>query len=140
MATEVSIDYQIMHGKPPVWDAIQEKVGNLEKDRENIWCTYGTEIWCESPIPEEILEHEKVHVWQQTIRMSKEEWWDKWLNDLEFRYEQELEGYRTQVAVVKERTKDRNRVFSYKVAIAKVLSGPMYGSIMSFNRVLRDLK
>ncbi|HEY5234837.1 MAG TPA: hypothetical protein VIJ14_01560 [Rhabdochlamydiaceae bacterium] len=126
-------------GKPEhLWEEIKNRVpGAASIDQRNIWITYGKEIWSESPIPPEILEHELIHVRQQTVDMDKDVWWNNWLNDLEFRYKVELEGYRRQVEVVESQGKNIDK---YKKQIALILCGPIYGNIKSFSDVMVDLK
>lgn len=133
------MSHSLKQGKPPVWDKVLAQIPSVAKHRDRIWMTYGKEIYSESPIPQEILAHELKHVRQQTKDMDKDVWWDKWLNDLEFRYAQELEGYREQYRYVAERVKDRNKLFYYKRDLALILSGRLYGNIKSYNQVMKDL-
>lgn len=133
------MSHSLKQGKPAIWEKVVAQIPAVEKFRERIWMTYGKEIWSESLIPQEILEHELIHVRQQTKDMDKDEWWDKWLNDLEFRYKMELEGYKRQIEYVSTKVKDRNKMFQYKVDIAKILSGRLYGNIKSYSQAMHDL-
>jgi hypothetical protein len=134
------IEHQLIHGKPQVWELIKRAVpGATSIDNKRIWITTGNKIWYEDPIPNEIHEHELIHVRQQTIDMTQDEWWSKWLSDYSFRYKVELEGYRKQIEVVARTCKDRNKMFRYKNGIADILSGPIYGNIKKKSEVLKDL-
>lgn len=50
-------------------------------------------------IPEDILFHESIHKKQQEI---PEIWWNRYLTDVQFRYEQELEAYAGQFNYIKQ--------------------------------------
>lgn len=52
-------------------------------------------------IPDDIMVHEEVHVTQQGD--NPELWWNRYIIDKDFRLEQELEAYGTQLNWVKER-------------------------------------
>lgn len=132
--------YDIIKGKPPVWEQIKKNIpGATSVDSERIWITVGHCIYAESLMPREILEHELIHVRQQTKDMSADEWWDQWLNNEEFRYVQELEGYRRQIEMKNRELKDRNKMYKYKRDIAEILSGEIYGYVRTFNEVMKDL-
>lgn len=92
--------------------------------------TYGDTIYNphECALPEHLLVHERVHAYQQGIKPK--EWWKKYLQDPEFRFEQELEAYQAQYKFAAKQTKDRNNLAKFLDQLAEDLSGPMYGNLV----------
>lgn len=63
----------------------------------------------EFPISDDLLEHEQVHVIQQTnYDGGWQAWWDRYFEDPYFRYVQELEAYQKQYKYYCSKHKDRN--------------------------------
>jgi hypothetical protein len=93
-------------------------------------------------MPQDLIEHEKVHLQQQFEYGDADAWWDKYLNDKTFRLEQELEATIVQVKEIwrlpmKVMKKPEKR--KYIQWIAKQLSGPMYGFMITYNEALAYL-
>ncbi len=84
-------------GLPPNYDLIKLAVN---PPPEAIFC-YGDTIYNFSgeTIPEDTLLHESIHTKQQGKNI--EGWWNSWLNDKIFRYQQELEAYAAQYEFIK---------------------------------------
>ena len=77
--------------------------------------------------------HEKVHEKQQKELgwHGPRRWWKKYLEDPEFRLDQELEAYRAQYAFVKQHQKDRNKLHKFLMEISGHLAHPMYGNLVT---------
>ena len=92
---------------------------------------YGNTIYNPSGITlsPELQAHEEVHAKQQAF--DPRGWWDRYLIDPQFRLEQELEAHQVEYRTFCRNHKDRNLRNRYLMAIAKRLSGPVYGSIVS---------
>ena len=132
------MNYQILKEKPPHWDKLLEKFPNA--DEKTVAVTYGDKIYCQCDMSEDLLTHELVHVQQQT-KMGRDIWWDEYMKNPLFVYEQELEAYREQYAFfVKKYAGDRNRLFRIKYAIAKILSGPLYNNAKTHSEVMKELE
>ena len=69
--------------------------------------------------------------------MGFKEWWDKYLDDPQFRLEQEIEAYQNQYQYAKEHYPRNKRKFTLKET-AKALSGKMYGNLVTFEEA-KDL-
>jgi len=89
-------------------------------------------------IDEFILAHEQVHAIQQGENPAI--WWGKYINDEDFRFEQELKAYRVQYRVMSAMVKDRNLLSKMLYALAGDLSGKMYGSMCKFQDALKLIK
>ena len=76
-----------------------------------------------------LMAHETTHIKQQS-KHGWQEWWDRYLEDPEFRLLQELEAYHNQYKFLLENTNRQFRKFVLK-RIVKDLSGKMYGNLIS---------
>ena len=84
--------------------------------------------------------HEKTHSIQQVDYGNIKKWWERYLKDPNFRLAMEVPAYQIQYREAKKISKDRNKLFNYLVALAKDLSGGMYGSIMTFQDAVNAIK
>lgn len=82
---------------PPNYDLIRLAVN---PPQDAIFC-HGDTIYNPSgqEIPEDILFHESIHEKQQG--KNPEDWWQEWIINKDFRYEQELEAYTHQYSFIK---------------------------------------
>jgi hypothetical protein len=90
--------------------------------------TYGNKIYTQSRLSSALLAHEKVHVRQQ-LKMGVEIWWKKYIEDREFRFQQELEAHRAEF-----------RAGGKLVVIAERLASPLYGSLVSVDVAIGLIK
>jgi hypothetical protein len=101
--------------------------------------TYGDTLYNPHAhdLPEHILRHEETHARQQ---LQPALWWERYVNEPSFRYEQELEAYRAQYAFIKTEVHDRNKLYDIAYRLASELSGPMYGNIVSGAVALKAIR
>lgn len=85
-----------------------------------------------APFDRFLLVHEQTHKEQQE-RIGVAEWWNLYLHNTQFRFEQEVEAYRNQWRVVKSHGKDRNKLEDYLRQIATSLASPLYGSMVTYS-------
>jgi len=116
---------------PPNFDRIKERFGPLP---HSVVFTYGDILYVPSGnrIPKDLKVHEKVHTEQQGD--DPEAWWERYLEDDAFRLEQELEAYKKQFNFYKNNCKIKKQIPLFLDEITRVLSGPVYGNIISFDK------
>lgn len=105
--------------------------------------TYGDTLYNpdNGPVDKAFIKHEETHTRQQTIPgMTPEKWWKLYLRSEEFRLSQEVEAYQNQYKEQKKHIKNKNQLDMYLRALARDLSGPMYGSIVPFMMALETIK
>ena len=104
------------------------------KNRGSIVFTYGDKLYNPDGenIADHLMVHEETHRKQQS-QTTPQEWWRQYLVDEKFRLEQELLAYRLQYRFMKTKGYPRNYRRDVLNKIAKDLSGPMYGHIVSRN-------
>lgn len=130
---------RIVYEQPParIYEACVEQFG-VSFDDGVVW-TYGDAIHTKYLLRPDVGAHEKVHIKQQKA-MGVIEWWDKYLGDPQFRFDQELEAYQEQWRFIKKNVKSRNDQFNFLKQIARDLSGPMYGGLLSYQEALKKIK
>jgi hypothetical protein len=105
--------------------------------------TYGDTLYNPSNIslPLDLQIHESIHAGQQENNQTVAKlWWSRYLQDSDFRASQEIEAYGAQYTFLRTKIKDRNKLDLYLREMAKMLSGKMYGNIISFSEALKAIK
>jgi hypothetical protein len=123
---------KVVKGTPPNYKDIIKAIPAVEHTIGLVF-TYGDTIY--SPlgtnIPDNLMVHEQTHEKQQKI---PSEWWTRYLQDINFRLEQELEAYKNQYEFYKK--KNPLNWFPFLSAIATDLSSNAYGNIITYQEAL----
>lgn len=138
MKTKTMPEIKHTTDQPPVWGTLQERYG-VSWDRTVV--AYGDTIHsARLPLPADIEVHERVHLRQQGYTQAGAAvWWKKYLDDPQFRYEQELEAYRAQYQFLRKTVKDRNALTQRTHKLAQLLSSPMYGEVVTLSEALKEI-
>ena len=94
-------------------------------------------------IPTWLIAHEYIHSKQQmddTGHWNAEAWWDRYLVDMEFRFQEELEAHQAEYREFCEHNRDRNKRLQYKRVVAKKLAAPLYGNMITAFDAMRKIK
>ncbi len=127
---------EIVNTYPPIIDKIAE-----------VFPLQGSEIFAFGSviynpgafeIPQWLIDHEEVHQEQQGNDV--ESWWERYLIDTEFRFKMELEAHQREYRSYCEHNRDRNKRVRYLHIVARKLSAPLYGSMVSVSEAVRRLK
>lgn len=127
---------KIIHQDPPNWNKIEEHFPRVKKS--TVYVTYDGAIYTHSDVPNEIYDHECIHEEQQK-EIGVEEWWNQYYLDPAFRYKMELPAYKTQIRTWSKANKDKNSQLRYRMAIAQILSGELYGKCVAYDKAFKDL-
>ena len=102
--------------------------------------TYGDTVYCpDSPkLSPDLLVHELTHINQQGN--DPETWWNKYIEDPNFRLEQEVEAYREQYKKFCQLKKDRNIQARFLFYIAGELASATYGHLIGRDEAVRRIK
>ena len=131
---------KVLKERPPIWDSVCAAFNIFPK---NVLFTYGDTIYNpdDVSIPDHVMVHEQVHEkQQQKDDMTPELWWGKFLRDEAFRLDQESEAYGVQYKYICKHVKDRNQQHRYLMDLARILSGPLYGSAISHMDAMQLIK
>jgi len=128
---EVEYPLEIVNGWPPNIDQIRFWLPAVTS--RNIFA-HGRKIYSPSgtKLPIWLIEHEKVHFYQQDHFGGTQRWWQEFLMNAEFRLAQEIPAHQMEWRVwlaVMPRPRNERRIVLKQMA--KRLSAPMYGSIIS---------
>lgn len=95
----------------------------------------GTEI-----IPPSLIAHEQVHIDRQggTVE-STEIWWTKYMEDMDFRFNEELLAHRAEWKALCAEASRQVRRHALET-VAKKLASPLYGRMMSANKCAIAIK
>ena len=100
---------------------------------------YKDTIYTDEEMPYDIVHHELEH-----LRSQKEQGADLWINryleEPEFRLQEELRAYRYQLKKVLETTNDKGEYLNILTECITNLSSPLYGNIVSYREAERLLK
>jgi hypothetical protein len=118
---------RIVHERPPVWEECVARFGITPE--AHVVFAYGDSIYnpTGSVLTADVIHHEMVHERQQDG--DPRDWWDKYLVDDDFRFEQELEAYGAQYKFIRER-KNPRMAWLYLQHFADALSSSMYGNMI----------
>jgi hypothetical protein len=124
--------------KPPLWDEISKAfpVAN----RGGVVFAFGKKIYNPSgvKIPPELMAHESVHGQRQ--RDGVNAWWLKYINDPLFRLQEEIPAHRAEYARFCELQRDRNFRSVFLNRIARRLSGPLYGGLITHRQAMDAIR
>ena len=123
---------KIINVDPPNIKQIEAVLGP-DKTKANVYC-YGNTIYNPNKLKLEphIIVHEKVHSEQQR-RIGIDYWWMRYLDDKNFRLENELEAYAIQYKYVKDLFKDAIAKL-FLTDISEVLASETYGNILTIHQ------
>lgn len=122
---------KIVVGYPPLYDRIKARFPHIV-GREVFFC-WGDSIFnpTNAVIPPELIEHECVHMAQQR-ESGPEAWWIQYIDDASFRLAQEIPAHRAEfLRKIEMYGGNRANRRKYLSQIAKRLSSPLYGSMIS---------
>lgn len=83
--------------------------------------------------------HEATHAIRQEEVGGPSAWWERYLADPQFRFDEEVLAFRHQYVSFCQFHKDRNRRARYLHALAKNLASPLYGSLATHAEALTKI-
>lgn len=115
--------------RPPNFDLIAKAFPSI-LERPDIIFSYGDKMYNPDgkTLSAWIIAHEAAHS-QRQLEIPPDEWWAKYIEDRQFRFEEEVIGHRAEFASYKQHRKDRNEHAAYLHMIAQRLSGELYGRV-----------
>lgn len=129
---------QVLYELPPNYDQITAAIPAVRKNKAIVF-VYAPNIYSPAGIElrPDLVAHEEVHVTRQGDDPAG--WWDKYLVDKDFRLREELIAYQAQYKYM-EVHYDRTKRRAILASIAKDLSGPMYGGIITKQQAIKLIK
>lgn len=128
---------KVVYTYPPNYDAIKAAFN----PPSTVCFTYGDTLYApngQGEPSEDLVAHELTHVRQQGNDPAG--WWERYINEPQFRLEQEVEAYRNQYQKYVEINKDRNARVRFLIKIANDLASPIYGGIISPSEAMEKIR
>lgn len=134
-----------IQGRPPNYDAILA-VFPMASRRETIFA-YAPDIYVPSgkPLSEALVAHESIHIERQLAyrgdfgRAGVEAWWDKYLGNIEFRYEEEVLAHRAEYQHMIQNATCRQMRRSALKQVATRLASQLYGGLVSKQQAMEAI-
>lgn len=132
--------YKISNKKPEsFFIALQKRFGPAADWDKGICIAVGDTIYAKHEMSADFIEHEVTHLKQQK-EIGLEKWWNLYLTDNDFLLKAELEAYRAQAGFIKKSGVSRQVYRKECSRLAKDLSGPIYGRVISYDDALAAIK
>jgi len=127
------VEYEVSYDYPPIYWKVHEKWGVRWGDGKVVM-VYGNTIHQSfgEAMDEDLLVHEIVHIKQHAAYPGgPAAWWERYLDDQDFRLSQEIEAYRKQYEWSKEHlnSKTRKDILNH---CAATLSSHLYGNMVTY--------
>jgi hypothetical protein len=119
----------VVDGRPPIFDKILAVLPGAADP--GVIFAYGGKVWAPGhrAITRELDAHERVHIERQGENPAA--WWDRYLEDVEFRFEEELIAHAVEYATYCRRHLDPIKRHKALHQIARKLAAPLYGSLIT---------
>lgn len=132
----------VSNEKPPIYDEANA-LFKLEEHKLRCVFTYGNTL--HNPfniaLDPELIRHEETHMEQQEGHPDVAAmWWKRYIQDAEFRVDQEAEAYGAQYKLYCQQVKDREKRFRYLHGLAVMLAGPMYGKAITHSEAMKAIR
>jgi hypothetical protein len=129
----------IIVSRPPNFEAI--KAAFPKSENPGVLFAYDGNIYNPSgkTIPPALIAHENVHLERQAC-LDPGQWWDAYLRDSEFRYNEELLAHAAELKA--QRASDRNFQARLLMSTAMRLVAPLYNYTppVSLQQAMKDLR
>jgi len=133
----------VINSYPPNIDSILNRFsfGKEFVKQRGVVFSYGDDLYNPSGVnvSDDLLLHEATHGSRQKT-MGVEEWWNKYLEEDEFRLNEEIIAYKKQYAYLHQRYKDREVRASYLMRLASDLSSDIYDNVIEYNEAVKIIR
>lgn len=132
---------RVVVGRPPNFNEIAAVLPEANNPL-TIFC-YGDIIYNPGGgrISSALRAHEAVHSARQGSTDGEiRAWWAKYVADTGFRYAEELPAHRAEYAAFCKPEQDKEKRFRFLVDLSRRLSGPLYGSLITFDAAKQAIR
>lgn len=130
-----SLNVTVIHSKPAIFDRCEKEFGI---SWENTVFAFSPHIHSKYDLTDDLIEHELVHIQQQSIGVDK--WWQIYFDDPPQRLRWELEAYKHQYQFLKRKnTMNKQQLFDKVNFWASNLSGKTYGHLISLQDAIKEI-
>lgn len=129
----------IVHERPPNWDKIIEVFPQVETMTHGVYFSWHDRIYNPfgTKIPKVLVAHEEAHA--ERHKGDSLTWWEWYLNNKDFRLEEEIAAHRVEYQWYAKRHHDFAKRRNYLAMISKRLSGPLYGNLCTLAEAANEI-
>ena len=126
----------IVSGRPPNFEKIAAVFPAAR--RPGVVFTYGETVYVtgDAVLPVQLEVHEGVHIEQQKL-IGRDVWWDRYLANGRFRFQEELTAHRAEYRALCKISKSLGKKHLY--FIADRLSSPLYGGVCTLKQARKAI-
>ena len=131
---------EIIKGPFPGFEEVKKEFPDIEE--KNTVFAFGNKIYIPHKVGEDIIAHEMVHCRRQGYTEDgAKDWWIKYYEDNNFRFNEELIAYKAQYQFFKQYAKnnDRETLWKYGMNLAAYLTGPLYKNMADLNSCYKQI-
>lgn len=122
---------------PPVYQQLHDMFGVEWED--GLIIAWDGKIHCkETPYPQKWI-HEEVHLIRQK-EIGNEAWWRLYMENPEFRFDEELLAYRAETDFLKKNVSNREDCFQMIRLVARSFSSGIYGNLLTTEEAFRLIR
>lgn len=127
----------IVSGTPPNFEKIVAVFPAAA--RKGVVFTYGDTVYVngDAVLPVQLEVHEGVHIEQQKL-IGRDVWWDRYLTNDRFRFEEELTAHRAEYRKLCSISKSLGK--KHLFFIADRLSSPLYGGVCTLKEAKKAIR
>lgn len=129
----------VIQDRPPNFEAIRAVFPLAES--EGVVFAYGDRIYNPGgdEIPPALMAHELAHCERQR-EIGVEAWWDRYLTDKQFLYDEELIAHKAEYHALKKQYAGQGHNKKILEFVADKLIAPLYGFTVGKQRAMRDIR
>lgn len=129
---------KIISSRPPNFAAIAAVFSGAYG--QGVIFAYAPNIYApnNTGLPPEIIAHETAHIKRQ-LEIGVEAWWDRYLTDAAFRFDEELIAHRAEYRHLCDNATSRNVRRSALKHVAKKLAAPLYGRMVTMKQAMEAI-
>lgn len=139
------MNVEVIIAPPPMFEEI-DRVFHVRG--QPVVFTWGTRVYNPTGIKvmPQIIAHEAVHSERQTDSTGQNDearlrkWWERYLEDPEFRLDEEIHAHRGEYRWLANQTRDRNTRNRYLLHVARKLAAPLYGGLITAREAARQIQ
>ena len=129
---------RIVRDRPPMFDEIDAKFKVRGKPVLFAWADTIFIPTGSLEVPPHLMEHESLHGQRQRL-LGVEVWWRRYIDDIDFRREEELLAHRAEYQTLIRGGGGRNMRRHYLSITAARLASPLYGPIFKLREAKAEL-
>lgn len=133
---------EVVDARPPNFDAIVRVLPGAAEP--GVMFAYDSKVYFpggKGPLTRELDAHERVHIERQNrLEGGADKWWELYLTNVAFRYNEELLAHRAEYRTYCKRHINPVKRAQFLRAVAKRLASPLYAAGLTVERAMIEIQ